>query len=93
MRADGTNVGLAVIEDGFTFVSEIGFFGDLGVKIAQIVFSETSIFEEASHFVVNVLCELGLVAILEFEFADKHALELFTLLNIHQTFTTRFTHA
>ena len=93
MRADGTGVRFSVIEDGLFLLTQISFFANLSVQGAQVILSQTAIFEETSNLVVNVLRKRGLVTILELEFADQHALELLTLLNVHEALTAGLAHA
>lgn len=81
-----------VAKDSITLVTKIGFFRDLGVKVAQVVLRKTSILEEASHLIINIFSELGLVTVLQPKFASEHALELLTLLDVHQALPTHITH-
>lgn len=75
------------------FISKLDLLVDLSVKALEVGFSESIVLEEASDLVIDVLADLRLVSILEFEFVDEHALELLSLLDIHQLFLASFSHA
>ncbi len=92
-RAHRASIGLAIFKNCFFFVAKIGFFVDLSIKVTQIIFSQATILEETSHLIVNVLGDLGLVAVLELELIDEHALELLSFLNVHKSLTTLLTHS
>jgi hypothetical protein len=61
----------------------LGFFIDFRIEVSERVFSQSIILEVLGYFVVDKLTDLGFVAVLEFELVDEHALELFSLLNVH----------
>ena len=65
------------------FISKLDLLVDLSVKALEVGFSESIVLEEASDLVIDVLADLRLVSVLEFEFVDEHALELLSLLDIH----------
>ena len=63
------------------------------IQISKVVFGKSAVLQETSNLIVDVFAELRSVAVLQFKLADKHALELLALLDIHQALTTSLAHA
>ena len=76
----------------FFLVTEVSFFVDLSVKILEVCFCQSAVFEEFGYLVVNVRRELWLVTLLYLKLVDQHALELLTLLYVHESLASFVSH-
>ena len=50
-----SRVRLAVIENCFSLVTKVGLAADLGIQVAEVVLSESTILEESDNLIVDVL--------------------------------------
>ena len=65
------------------FITVIDLLSDLHIESNQLVFRQTVVCQEFLNLVVDILSNIGVVAVLELELVDEHALELLTLLDLY----------
>jgi hypothetical protein len=71
----------------------LAFLVDFSIKALEVGFGESIVLKEASDLIVNVLTDLRLVSVLKLEFVNEHALQLLSLLDVHQLLLACFGHS
>ncbi len=86
-------VALTVIKDGILAITKFTFLQDTLIKTFKVIFCKSIILEEPLNFIIDVLSKAStLVSVLDLEFVDQEALELFSLLDVEKSLSAGFTH-
>ena len=72
-----------IVQDSFLFLLIINLLTNFGIKVFQIAFSKSIVGKKSLNLIIDILGNVWLVAILKFEFIDKHAFKLFSFLDFH----------